>query len=204
MSHRVACLRSSAVRVQVQPAAKLGHLPRHEHVRHVCGALLPAPCPNLQSHPLHAECTTARVHAPRSLAAFRLPARSPPRGRACPACDPRQAAYEFNQSLGWNTSSVTEATFMFEVRASPRSAHRHLQSLALSLARCLCTALAPHAYARGAPRASPLIPCTPSYDSRQYANSLSAANKLLIRCAWAGTPAFASAGYGSSWAPGSC
>jgi len=34
--------------------------------------------------------------------------------------------------------------------------------------------------------------------------SLSAANKLLIRCAWAGTPAFASAGYGSSWAPGSC
>ena len=40
-----------------------------------------------------------------------------------------------------------------------------------------------------------------------YANSLSAANKLLIRCAWAGTPAFASAsaGYGSSWANlGSC
>jgi len=36
------------------------------------------------------------------------------------------------------------------------------------------------------------------------ANSLSDANKLLIRCAWAGTSAFASAGYGSSWAPGSC
>jgi len=32
---------------------------------------------------------------------------------------------------------------------------------------------------------------------------LSAANKLLIRCAWVGTAAFASAGYGSSWAPGS-
>jgi len=40
--------------------------------------------------------------------------------------------------------------------------------------------------------------------TRQEANSLSAANKLLIRCAWADTPAFASAGYGSSWAPGSC
>jgi len=36
------------------------------------------------------------------------------------------------------------------------------------------------------------------------ANKLSAPNKLLIRCAWAGTAAFASAGYGSSWAPGSC
>jgi len=36
------------------------------------------------------------------------------------------------------------------------------------------------------------------------ANSLSDANKLLIRCAWAGTSAFASAGYGSSWGPGSC
>ena len=36
------------------------------------------------------------------------------------------------------------------------------------------------------------------------AASLSAANKLLIRCAWAGTSAFASAGYGSSWAQGSC
>merc|ERR1711935_169606 len=35
-------------------------------------------------------------------------------------------------------------------------------------------------------------------------NSLSAANKLLIRCAWAGTSAFASAGYGSSWGPGNC
>jgi len=34
--------------------------------------------------------------------------------------------------------------------------------------------------------------------------SLSNANKLLIRCAWAGTSAFASAGYGSSWGPGSC
>ena len=36
------------------------------------------------------------------------------------------------------------------------------------------------------------------------ATSLSDANKLLIRCAWAGTPAFASAGYGPSWGSGSC
>ena len=34
---------------------------------------------------------------------------------------------------------------------------------------------------------------------------MSGANKLLIRCAWAGTPAFVSAGYDSdSWASGSC
>merc|ERR1711935_310401 len=39
------------------------------------------------------------------------------------------------------------------------------------------------------------------------ASSLSGANKLLIRCAWAGNSAFASAGYGSSsysWGSGSC
>ena len=35
--------------------------------------------------------------------------------------------------------------------------------------------------------------------------SLSDANKLLIRCAWADTKAFASAGYDPlAWAPGSC
>ena len=33
---------------------------------------------------------------------------------------------------------------------------------------------------------------------------MSNANKLLIRCAWAGTSAFASAGYGSNWGPGAC
>jgi len=38
----------------------------------------------------------------------------------------------------------------------------------------------------------------------RYASAFSDANKLLIRCAWAGTSAFASAGYGSSWGPGSC
>jgi len=36
------------------------------------------------------------------------------------------------------------------------------------------------------------------------ASSLSATNKLIIRCAWADTMAFASAGYGSTWAPGGC
>jgi len=35
------------------------------------------------------------------------------------------------------------------------------------------------------------------------ANSLSAANKLLIRCAWTYNTEFTSR-YGSSWAPGIC
>ena len=38
----------------------------------------------------------------------------------------------------------------------------------------------------------------------RYANAFSDANKLSIRCAWAGTSAFASAGYGSSWVSGNC
>merc|ERR1740124_1606031 len=36
------------------------------------------------------------------------------------------------------------------------------------------------------------------------ANSLSNANKLLIRCAWAGTLAFEQAGYDLLWGPGDC
>jgi len=36
------------------------------------------------------------------------------------------------------------------------------------------------------------------------ANSLSSANKLLIRCAWAGTLAFEQAGYDLLWGPGNC
>ena len=125
--HRVPCLRPSAVRVRLQPAAALGHLPRHGHGLHVLGARCsppPRPPRYLQSHLLPAAAGRC-VHA---ALAHRLP---PPR-----------------------------------------------------------TLLAPR------PRAPSL--------SWQFANSLSAANKLIIRCAWAGTPAFASAGYGSGWAPGSC
>ena len=58
----------------------------------------------------------------------------------------------------------------------------------------------------------PRLTCAPHalLATRQAANSLSVANKLLIRCAWAGTPAFVddgwpSGGYGSKWAYlGSC
>jgi surface protein len=44
----------------------------------------------------------------------------------------------------------------------------------------------------------------PLPSTRQRADSLSNENKLLIRCAWAGNQAFASAGYGSGWGSGTC
>ena len=53
-------------------------------------------------------------------------------------------------------------------------------------------------------RGLPACTSLPIVCLRQYANSLSNANKLLTRCAWASTSAFASAGYGSSWGPGTC
>ena len=40
--HRVPCLRPSAGREGLQPAAELGHLPRHGHALHVSSALIPA------------------------------------------------------------------------------------------------------------------------------------------------------------------
>ena len=59
---------------------------------------------------------------------------------------------------------------------------------------CGCTPIAPPVHPREAACASPLTRHPPSVLTRQDANSLSAANKLRIRCAWAGTRAFASAG----------
>jgi len=66
-----------------------------------------------------------------------------------------------------------------------------------------CAAPLPQALPPPGPHLAPQHRTRPPFDSRQNTNSLSAANKLSIRCAWAGTSAFTSA-YGSSWAPGSC
>eukprot|EP00964_Phaeocystis_antarctica_P112616 scaffold76745_cov60-Phaeocystis_antarctica.AAC.1 len=81
--HRMPCFRLSAGRVGVQPAAELRHLQRHEHGLHVRGALLPVPCPSLQSSPaLHAACTAIARRlpppgphvAPHRMPSFRLSA----------------------------------------------------------------------------------------------------------------------------------
>jgi hypothetical protein len=115
-----------------------------------------------------------------------------------PSPSTRQSASTFNQPLSFDTSSVTDMSFMFLVRSA-----RALGPQALSRAPCM-PSLPPRTLSP-ASRHSHLAPhYTPPFRLRQDANSLSAPNKLLIRCAWAGTTAFASAGYGSSWAPGSC
>eukprot|EP00964_Phaeocystis_antarctica_P164741 scaffold143429_cov48-Phaeocystis_antarctica.AAC.1 len=84
---------------------------------------------------------------------------------------------------------------MFDVRSSPCLAPNLQSSPRLHAA---CPAIA----RRLPPSRDTLRPAPHALlATRQGANSLSNANKLLIRCAWAGTSAFP---YGSSWGPGSC
>ena len=94
---------------------------------------------------------------------------------------------------------------MFNVRSARALAPYGPESGLLSV-HAACAATAPPAHLPPpAARTSRPHRTSPPSDPRQNANFLSDANKLLtIRCAWAGTSAFASAGYGSSWAPGSC
>merc|ERR1712106_637652 len=84
-------------------------------------------------------------------------------------------AKAFNQPLSFDTSKVTDMSNMFF------SASAFNQPLSFDTSSV-----------------------TTMYYMFYNANSLSDANKLLIRCAWTGTSAFASAGYGSNWAPGTC
>eukprot|EP00964_Phaeocystis_antarctica_P100006 scaffold65736_cov48-Phaeocystis_antarctica.AAC.3 len=83
-------------------------------------------------------------------------------------------------------------TDMFLVRSSPCPAPQ--SAVKPSLAHCM------RALRSSAASRLPTLETSPRTD----ANSLSDANKRLIRCAWAGTSAFASAGYGPSWGPGTC
>ena len=148
--HRMPCLRPSAASEPVQPAARLRHVPRHEHVPHVRSAHLPAPCaPNLQSCP--------PLHAARTAIARRLPPPGPQLAphRVRPACDPRQGAYTFNQPVSFDTSSVTNMDWIFEVRAFPCAASQ--PAVTPTLLHAACTAIAP-VYPREAARASPLSP----------------------------------------------
>eukprot|EP00964_Phaeocystis_antarctica_P057098 scaffold33741_cov63-Phaeocystis_antarctica.AAC.9 len=151
-----------------------------------------AQAPSLQSGPPRA--CHLRCHRPTP---FNLPARTSSR-IACPPLD--SAARE----------GVQPAAELRHVQG-----HRHALDVHRALRACpgpqpsagglpvhaTCAATAPRSVAsRPAPRPTSHA----LLSTRQGANSLSAANKLLIRCAWAGTPAFASAGYGSWWGPGSC
>merc|ERR1711935_66325 len=87
-------------------------------------------------------------------------------------------AEAFNQPLSFNTSSVTNMAGMFWVAAAFN------QPLSFDT--------------------SSVTGSSAMDDMFSGASSLSATNKLIIRCAWADTMAFASAGYDEDWAPGGC
>eukprot|EP00964_Phaeocystis_antarctica_P072166 scaffold44095_cov50-Phaeocystis_antarctica.AAC.2 len=116
----------SAGRVGVQPAAQLRHVRRHNHVRHVRGALRAcsiAP-PNLHRRALSPcmplVCTAAGPHPPAS--------RPTPRPASYALLSTRQGASAFNQPLSFDTSSVTTMYHMFSVRSThalaPPNLHR--------------------------------------------------------------------------------
>jgi hypothetical protein len=143
----------SAARAGVQPAAELGHIQRHEHGRHVCGG---CPCPQalILAFPVHAACATA------NLPPSRLPARTSPR-IACPPLT-RQDAPAFNRPLSFNTSSVTNMGYMFNVRSARAPPPANLESglpRACRLRRPPSHALPPHALQA---RTSPRMHRTPS------------------------------------------
>eukprot|EP00964_Phaeocystis_antarctica_P006491 scaffold3508_cov47-Phaeocystis_antarctica.AAC.1 len=159
-------------------------------------AVRPSPCPapNMQSSPpLHAACAA-------------VSRRLPPPG---PHLAPHRMPSVRHSAVRVGVQPAAE------LRHLQRHEHeRHVQC-ALLPAPCSQSAVEPSplhaactAVARRLPPPGPHLRPAPYalLATRQYATSLSNANKLLIRCAWAGTSAFASAGYGSiwSWGPGTC
>merc|ERR1712086_456332 len=108
------------------------------------------------------------------------------------------SAYAFNQPLSFDTSSVTTMRNMF------RGTSAFNQPLSFDTSS---VTIMGYMFYQASAFNQPLSFDTSRVTSMAamfYQTSLSAANKLLTRCAWAGTSAFASAGYGSSWAPGTC
>ena len=169
----------------------------------------PYPAPNLHSSPpLHAACTAVARHLPPPGTLHLAPHRMP-------FVRSRQGASAFNQPLSFDTSSVTDMRYMFWVRSSPcpapslhssppcmlhapqSPAASRLASACASRTRCVVSSTSTplrHCEQLSAP-ASRLASHSASYaflSTRQDTPSLSDANKLLIRCAWAGTSAFAS------------
>jgi len=111
-------------------------------------------------------------------------------------------AAAFNQPVGFDTSSVTNMILMF----ADATAFNQPVSFDTSSVFCMWKMFV------GATNFNqPLSFDTSGVTNTDWmdgmfdgASSLSPANKLLIRCAWAGTEAFASAGYDSTWAEGVC
>ena len=117
-THRTMPPFDSAASVGVQPAAELRHVQRHNHARHVCGALhATLPPPHLptstSTSPPRRACRLRRRRPTPS----RLPAHTSPHIACLPSA--RQHASAFNQPLNFDTSSVTIMSYMFLVR-TPR------------------------------------------------------------------------------------
>ena len=114
----------------------------------------------------------------------------------------------FNQPLSFDTSKVTEMLDMFAITGAFNQPLHFDTSKVTNMWHMFTSASAfnqPLSWdTSSVTETGRMYPYTGMKAMFSGANSLSAANKLLIRCAWAGTSAFASAGYGSSWGPGSC
>eukprot|EP00964_Phaeocystis_antarctica_P027056 scaffold15231_cov60-Phaeocystis_antarctica.AAC.4 len=181
------------------------------------------PAPNLQSRPLlHAACAAVVRRPPVSRAAPRHApcapfstlgrARQPsPQCTTCSPCAPPRALPPIcsRASTARSTPSPPSAgppsprtacppfDSAVHVGVQPAAELRHLQR---------------HGHEQHVPRA--LLPACPVINLQPRPplcaacaainTPLSNANKLHIRCAWEGTAAFASAGYGSNWVPGNC
>merc|ERR1719424_508718 len=108
-------------------------------------------------------------------------------------------ASAFNQPLSFDTSKVTTMYMMFR--------HASAFNQALSFDTSKVTNMVQmfwYASAFNQPLSFDTSKVTAMVQMFWATNALTDANKLLIRCAWAGNSAFTSAGYGSSWGPGNC
>merc|ERR1712106_955089 len=109
-------------------------------------------------------------------------------------------AAAFNQPLSFDTSSVKEMANMFNNAKAFNQPLSFNTSSVTNMAGMFWVAVAfnqPLSFDTSSVTGSSAMD-----DMFSGASSLSATNKLIIRCAWADTMAFASAGYGSTWAPG--
>ena len=109
-----------------------------------------------------------------------------------------EKAYHFNQPLDFDTSLVTNMDEMFE------EAKRFNQPVNFDTSRVtIMGEMFRMAKVFNQPLSFNVSSVTNFEDMFIEANALSDANKLLIRCAFAGNPAFSSQ-YNSRWAPGTC
>eukprot|EP00964_Phaeocystis_antarctica_P085479 scaffold53990_cov51-Phaeocystis_antarctica.AAC.1 len=108
-------------------------------------------------------------------------------------------ASAFNQPLTFDTSSVTNMGHMF-IHASAFNQPLSFDTTSVTIMDRMFL----HASAFNQPLTFDTSRVTNMDHMFTSATSLSNDNKLRIRCAWADTPALASAGYGSSWGPGTC